>query len=86
MVTNRQSWGEGRPSLKTTAVATEDVYMEVRWSEERISVDNSIVNGQGKRGLTISYARPGWGVGDILCRWLRRMKKTEFAANIEEVE
>ena len=61
MVTNRQIKGGGRHLLEVVEGATTDVPSEARWLVERINGGNGIFSGRGQRGLTFSYACPGWG-------------------------
>ena len=67
MATNRKSWGEGRPLSEAASGATEDVSPEAQWLAESLSGSKGLISGRGQRGITLSYAYPGWG-GDILCQ------------------
>ena len=48
--------------------------MEARWSVEKIGCVNGILSGRERRGINISYARPGLGGagGGVLWKWRRR--------------
>ena len=63
IVTNRQSWGEGRTLSEAAVGVISDAYQEARWSVERLDGGKNFVSGQGRRGITFSYAHLGRGGG-----------------------
>ena len=61
MLTNLQSREEGRPVSEAADDATADESPEERWLAERISCVKGLISGWGSRGITLYYARLGWG-------------------------
>ena len=55
--------GEGWPFLEAAAGTTTYASPEARWLAERFSGREGLVSSKGLRGITLSYSRPGWGVG-----------------------
>ena len=85
MATNIKIWGEGRPSSEAVEGATTYASSEARWSTERLSGGKGLISSWGRRGLTLSYAPPGWGGGRTLSV-TKAEAKMEVAANNKELK
>ena len=85
-----QEQGHCNHGYRRGAGAMTDASPEARWSAERLCGDEGLVIDRGRRGITLSHARPNRG-GGVLCQWRRTLSvavaetKRGVGANCVEV-